>query len=418
MRILTRKRPGSEELSDVASRLRADPWQSILTATSLAVVVGVTLFLSRDLSFTSVSLLIGFAIAVSMRVRFPELALVIQIALLLLAAGFDERLVSPGLALALICLISLGIERPLRFVIPGVLLMQGALYTTLALLSDGPFNDLDDIDESSVFGIVCGTAGIAALGVAIRSQRQYIEAIRQRAIHAEESREAETRQKVSEERLRIARDLHDSVAHHISVISVYTGLARTSLGPSDTQAESALASAQEATRSVLAELQHIVHILRDPEHDGASPRQPAPDFRSIEDLIRSFAETGLDVEFHVQGRPESMSTATGLVAYRVIQEALTNAHKHGDGRADVDVTCGDHSITIVVTNGVGESNNATAIRSGTGHGLIGMQERVRMIDGSLTHTLDAGTFTLRAELPLSPQGTGMATTAIGDSQHD
>lgn len=418
MRILTRQHDARDELSDMMSRLRADPWQSILTATSTAVIIGVALFLSRDLSALAVGVLAGFAIVVSLRIRFPELALAIQLALLLVAAGFDERLVSPGLAMAFICLISLGIERSLRVVVPAVLLVQVAFYTTLALLNEGPFNDIDDIDETSVFGIVCGTAGIAALGVAIRSQRQYIEAISQRAIHAEESREAEARQKVSEERLRIARDLHDSVAHHISVISVYTGLARTSLSTTDTRAESALASAQEAARSVLAELQHIVHILRDPEHDGVNPRQPAPDFRSIEDLVLSFEETGLDVDFHTHGCPESISTATGLVAYRIVQEALTNAHKHGDGQATVEIACADPSITILVTNAVGNSNDSAGRRRGTGHGLIGMKERVRMIDGSLVHTLENGTFTLRAELPWRAHGSETETTFVGDSQND
>lgn len=418
MRILARRQPGSEEPGDTLSRFRADPWQSILTLTSIAVIVGVALFLSRELSSLTVGLLIGFMIVVSIRVRFPELALAIQIVLLLVAAGLDERLVSPGLALSVICLLSLAIERSLRIVVPGVLLMQVALYATLALLNEGTSNELDDIEESSLFGVVCGTAGIAALGVAIRSQRQYIVAIRQRAIHAEESREAESRRKVSEERLRIARDLHDAVAHHISVISLNTGLARTTLSTGDTQTESALARAQEATRSVLVELQQIVHILRDRELDGTNSRQPAPDFKSIEDLVLSFRETGIDVEFRVHGHPEAISTATGLVAYRVIQEALTNAHKHGNGRAAVEINSGDHAITIVVTNGVGRSNNLAGIGSGTGHGLIGMRERVRMIGGSLAHTLEAGTFTLKAELPLIPHRTGMATTFVGDSQRD
>lgn len=418
MHILTRQRPVSNEFNDIVSRFRTDPWQSILTATSTAVIVGVTLFLSRDLSALAVGLLIGFAIVVSLRIRLPEVALAIQIVLLLLAAGFDERLVSPALALALICLISLGIERSLWVVVPAVLLMQGALYFTLMLLGDGPFNELDDIDETSVFGVVCGTAGIAALGVAIRSQRQYIEAIRQRAIHAEESREAEARQKVSEERLRIARDLHDSVAHHISVISVYTGLARTSLSASDNQAESALANAQEAARSVLAELQHIVHILRDPEHDGANPRQPAPDFESIQDLVQSFEGSGLDVTLRVHGCRDPISSATGLVAYRVVQEALTNARKHGSGGADIDITRNSPMITIVVTNGVDESRQPGSTTRGTGHGLIGMRERVRMIGGSLDHAVENGTFTLRAELPLNPHGVDTTQTSVGEAQHD
>jgi signal transduction histidine kinase len=179
-----------------------------------------------------------------------------------------------------------------------------------------------------------------------------------------------------------------------------------------------LASAQQATRSVLEELQHIVHILRDPEPDGVNSRQPAPDFRAIEDLILSFTDTGLDVDFQVSGRSETMSTATGLVAYRIIQEALTNAQKHGNGQATVDITCGDLSITILITNSVAEPDNSVGQRSGTGYGLIGMRERVRMIDGSLEHALGAGTFTLRAELPLSPRGTDFAPISPGASRND
>lgn len=415
MSTLTRQQSGSEELGDVRSRLRADPWQSILSATSTAVIIGVALFLFRELSTLSVSLLTGFAIVVSMRVRFPEFALAIQIVLLLVAARFDERLVSPALALALICLISLAIERSLRIVVPAVLLMQVALYITL---NEEPLTDIDEINASSVFGIVCGIVGIAALGVAIRSQRQYIVAIRQRALHAEESREAENRRMVSEERLRIARDLHDSVAHHISVVSLYTGLARTSLTTSDTEAESALASAQEAARSVLAELQNIVHILRDPAHDGAAPLQPAPDSDSIDDLILSFVETGLDVDFRVHGCPEPISSATGLVAYRVVQEALTNVHKHGTGQATLDITHDEQAITIVVANGVRESKHPAEMRGGNGHGLIGMRERVRMIGGSLVHTLEDGTFTLRAKLPRDPQRSESTLTSVGDTLHD
>src|SRR5688572_5058878 len=146
----------SDELSNVMSRLRADPWQWILTATSTAVIVGVSLFLIGEHSALSAGLLLGFALVVSIRVRLPELALAVQAVLLLVAAGFDERLVSPGLALALICLISLAIERTLWIVVPAVVVMQGVLYSTLALLSEGPFNNIDEIEESSVFGIVCG----------------------------------------------------------------------------------------------------------------------------------------------------------------------------------------------------------------------------------------------------------------------
>src|SRR5690606_35697531 len=112
------------------------------------------------------------------------------------------------------------------------------------------------------------------------------------------------------------------------------------------------------------------------------------------------------------------STATGLVAYRVVQEALTNAQKHGNGRATADITCGDQSITILVTNPVGNLNSIAGMPGGTGHGLIGMRERVRMVDGMLQHGEDSGTFTLRAELPLSPRGTDVPTISTGATRND
>jgi signal transduction histidine kinase len=200
--------------------------------------------------------------------------------------------------------------------------------------------------------------------------------------------------------MRIARDLHDAVAHHIAVVSVYTGLARTTLNSSVEKTEDALAKAQESTRSVLSELQQIVHILRDSENSPNGSRQPAPDFGSIDDLVTSFGETGFRVTYRVHGQPGMLPTSTGLVAYRIVQEALTNASKYGDGSASVDVTFGIDSLRIVVVNRISDVAHESL---GTGHGLIGMRERVRLVDGSLTFTSDADTFTLVSVLPWTPQ---------------
>ena len=308
-----------------------------------------------------------------------------------------------SLALAVMCLISTGIERPLRIVIPAVVMVQATFFGMFALVDDESL-------DGSVFGVFCGTAGAAGLGIAIRSQRQYINAINERALHAEETRDAESRRRISEERMRIARDLHDAVAHHIAVVSMYTGLARTTLTTSVEQTEAALAKAQEATRTVLTEMQQIVHILRDTETNGVNSREPAPDFSSIEELTSSFHDSGVQIDFHVQGQPGAMTTATGLVVYRVLQEALTNAHKYGDGRAEVEITFGDRWITIVVTNHLPISATSSVPgERGSGHGLIGMRERVRLIDGSLNYAFDTGKFVLKAELPWNPH---RATTEV------
>ena len=398
MHILTKMKPDTMTLDDARARLRADPWQPILTLISMAVIAGFVLFRGNLASGQVAGVVAGSAIVLGFRVKLPVQALLAQLGITLLAAIFVPGYAGMSLVVAVICLISLAIERPPRIVIPAIVLVQAAFFSMPVLASD-QWSD----DDISVFGVICGTAGAAGLGVAIRSQWQYIEAIREQAIRAEETRDAESRQRVSEERMRIARDLHDAVAHHIAVVSVYTGLARTTLTTSVEQTEAALAKAQEATRSVLTEMHQIVHILRDSESGSVDSRQPAPDFRSIEEMVTSFRETGAEVDFRVHGLPGSMPTALGFVAYRVIQEALTNAHRYGDGRVGADLTFGDHSIIIEVANQV-PSHRVDPVpdEPGAGSGLIGMHERVRLVNDSMRHSLEAGTFTLRVDLPWSP----------------
>lgn len=389
---------------------RADPWQRILTIISLGAIVIVSSFRPDFASFASIVIILGSLAVALWRPRFPLQGLLAQIGILSVSLAFSDIYGSLCLALSVLCLISVGIERPLRIVIPATLLVQVAFFAVLVVLDD----DSDTrIQTASIFGVVSGSAGAAGLGVAIRSQRKYIDAINERAVHAEETREAESRRRVSDERMRIARDLHDAVAHHIAVVSVYTGLARTTLNTSTEKTEAALAKAQESTRSVLSELQQIVHILRDSEGAEETSRQPIPEFSQIEDLIATFADTGFRVTYRVHGLSGEIPTSTGLVTYRVVQESLTNAARYGDGAALVDITFGGDAIRIEVSNTISTAERGT---QGTGHGLIGMRERVRLIDGSLTYTSDAGMFTLVAVLPWNRQieiaeveGNGVAT---------
>jgi signal transduction histidine kinase len=385
--------------ADARARLRADPWQSILSAIGLAIVIGFAIAGADSHSVGTLAMLMAAAVVFHARVPFPVLSLGLQVLVMVSATRIDESLVGPTLALTVFSLMSISIERPLPVAIAATIAVQLSLVVYLGAM------DEDEVD-SSIFGVVFGTAGAAGLGVAIRSQRQYIKAINDRAIHAEETREAESRRRVSEERVRIARDLHDAVAHHMAVVGLYTGLARTTLRTSIEQSEDALAKAQDATRSVLGEMQQILHILRDTDSLGTGPREPAPDFTSIEELLASFGESGIDLDVRIHGAPGAMTTATGLVLYRVLQEALTNAHKHGDGSAEIDITFGERSIQLVVANPVALSvAGSDPGTRGTGHGLIGMKERMRMIDGTLTIDATTDRFVVRAELPRnSPRG--------------
>lgn len=390
--------------AEARARLRADPWQAILNLIAIAVMAGFAIYRFESHTPATVAVLLAALAAFYARVSFPLLALLALVFLMLPAMHVAGSFVGPILTLTILGLVSLSIERSLTFAIPGILLVQLAFFTYLGSVDD-------DVADGSIIGVVGGTAGAAGLGIAVRSQRQYIQAYRDRAIHAEETREAESRRRVSEERVRIARDLHDAVAHHMAVVNLYTGLARTTMGTSIEQSEAALARAQEATRAVMAEMQQIVHILRDTDAAGTGPRQPAPDATSIEELFSSFGDGGLELDIRTHGQPWAMSASTGLVLYRVVQEALTNAHRYGDGHAEVEIAYGERSVSLTVANRVPHPGSAVEVDGiGTGHGLVGMRERIRMINGTLASGPELDRFVVRAVLPniVHPAGDDVA----------
>jgi signal transduction histidine kinase len=258
----------------------------------------------------------------------------------------------------------------------------------------------------------------AAAGDATRSRREYIVAITERAERAEQTRDAEARRRVSEERLRIARDLHDVVAHQISVISLNAGVASSSLRSKPERAEEALGTIRGAARTVLGEIGDLLTMLRaDGEHETAAPQ---PGLGALDALLAEFTGAGLDVTLRTEGDVARLSRAVDVVAYRVIQEALTNAHKHGGGgRAHVLVSVGDDSAEIVVTNPVA-TRPATGSAAGTadahgGHGLLGLRERVAAVRGSVETGATPAGFRLAAVLPVS--GSSPESAADAGSVH-
>ena len=250
----------------------------------------------------------------------------------------------------------------------------------------------------------------AAAGDATRSRRQYILAVTDRAERAERTREAEAKRRVSEERLRIARDLHDAVAHQISVISLNAGVASSALESRPEKAKEALGTIRSAARTVLGEIGDLLAVLRadedDPESRSASP--PAGLDR-LEELLRQFSQAGLHVTVRVDGDPSALSGATDLVAYRVIQEGLTNAHKHGaQHRAHVLIDVDEDSARIVVTNPVSHPSTEDGgdrpeePRFG-GHGLLGLRERVASVRGTVETGPVPGGYRVTATLPLTKE---------------
>lgn len=228
-------------------------------------------------------------------------------------------------------------------------------------------------------GLAVALAG--ALGDAARSRRAYVAAVLERARRAEQTREAEARRRVSEERLRIARDLHDAVAHQISVISLNAGVASSALESRPDKAREALSTIRTASRDVLTEIGSMLAVLRTPDDiDG----RDQPGLARLADVVESVRVAGWDVHVRDDRDPaEALPLGVDIVAYRVVQEGLTNALKHGSARrVHVLLRRDDEDLEVIVTNPCRPAA-AVAGSSPSGFGLIGLRERVESVGGHL-----------------------------------
>ncbi|MEV7792559.1 histidine kinase [Streptomyces sp. NPDC087512] len=243
----------------------------------------------------------------------------------------------------------------------------------------------------------------ATAGDAVRSRRAFVRAIRERAEKAERTREEEARRRVAEERLRIARDLHDVVAHHIALVNVQAGVAAHVMDKRPDQAKEALAHVREASRSALDELRATVGLLRQSD-DPRAPTEPAPGLDRLDDLVATFRHAGLHVEVARADQNTTLPASVDLAAYRIIQEALTNVRKHAGPRAKAEVSVvrvGPDIEVTVLDDGSGEPDAGTG-DGGGGHGLLGMRERVAAVGGALTTgPRYGGGFRVHAILPVS-----------------
>lgn len=250
-------------------------------------------------------------------------------------------------------------------------------------------------------GIFAWTGIGATAGDAVRSRRAFIHAIRERAERAERTREEEARRRVAEERLRIARDLHDVVAHHIALVNVQAGVAAHVMDKRPDQAKEALAHVREASRSALNELRATVGLLRQ-SGDPEAPTEPAPGLDRLDELAGTFRNAGLQVEVARADHDTTLPAAVDLAAYRVIQEALTNVQKHAgpEAKAEVSVVRVGPNIEVTVLDD-GRPGTDEGPEDGGGHGLLGMRERVTALRGTLTTgPRYGGGFRVHAILPV------------------
>ena len=209
-------------------------------------------------------------------------------------------------------------------------------------------------------------------------------------------RAAAAKRAVAEERQRIARELHDVVAHSVSVMTVQAGAVRRLLHPDQERERLALETIEATGREALTEMRRLVGLLRD---QGATPDfSPQPSMRTVDVLVGTVREAGLPVDLAVEGEPTELPPGVDLAAYRVIQEALTNALKYaGPARAWVTVRWKDGELELEIAND-GRSEGGG---DGGGHGLVGLRERVSLVGGSIeSGPRGGGGFVVKAHLPL------------------
>ncbi|MCW2910412.1 MAG: histidine kinase [Actinomycetia bacterium] len=248
------------------------------------------------------------------------------------------------------------------------------------------------------FIMFAGSSLIAwVLGDSVRYRRAYYSSLEDRAARLERERDAQAQIAAAAERARIARELHDVIAHNVSVMVVQADGASYALDSSPERARQALGAIASTGRQALAEMRRMLGVLR--SDDDATGLVPLPGIGQLGELLEQTRASGLDVSFTVQGVPGPLPGGLALAAYRIIQESLTNTRKHGGPRASARVLlryCEDVLMLQITDDGRGAT-----VADGAGHGLTGMRERVALYNGTLrTGPLPGGGYQVTARLPV------------------
>ncbi|KUM82404.1 MULTISPECIES: sensor histidine kinase [Streptomyces] len=333
-------------------------------------------------------LLAGSGVALSWRRPWAGLVVASAASFAVTAVGHDPLSVWMMAVLVLFSVTFRGLQ-PL--VATGVV----AAFFLGAFMTLGGFRGGAVVGAAAVFSAMAGGAS----GAALRIHREHWWTLEERAESAIATREIEATRRVTEERLRIARDLHDVIGHQVAMLSMHLGAAEIGLPEAAESSRQALVSARSSARTVVVETQRILALLRlgDDVRDDEALR-PVPALSGLEALVASFESVGLDVRPSLDIPAGFVEPSVGVTVYRVVQEALTNAYRHGEGSATVEVREVDGTISVTVENRVAHSSRGAD--PGSGLGLVGMRERVESSNGRLTIDGDDGRFRVHAEFSL------------------
>ena len=380
----------------VLSWLRADPRRFDLTVAVATVGIGSLMILGAperwDTGWPEWAAGVGAFVLLLLRRRAPLPLLGVALAWTAVHVGVLDR--PTPMIFAVLVLLATACVRLDRWPAIGLGASIAASLYVMGLVS----NDTEFADDRAVIGIAWAAVAVGVAD-ATRSWRRYRESADAQIRSAVLAAEAQAREQVSEERLAIARELHDLLAHNLSVMNVQTGAALHLLRSDTDRAEESLTAARDAGKTVLEELTELLGVLRHDE-TGDAPTASLPTVDELDSLVETLRSAGLVVTWSRSGAPRQLAPAVSLAAYRIAQEALTNAAKHGSGTAELQTKWEEAGVTIRV------SNDATAgpdERAPGGHGLIGMQERATVNGGRLDIERADGSFVVQVWLPAATE---------------
>jgi signal transduction histidine kinase len=388
--------------SDLIARLRGlspraiDIGLAVAVAAAMVLTIGIAEEPGADRSPDVLAYLLGLSLAalLLLRRRWPLGVLIASIGVLSVYFGLDYDAFSAAVPLAAAAYSAAvaGKGLPAAAALGAFVVIGGSV----ARLDEG-----DSFAEVLREGLITDAALLAAvllLGEAVRNRRAWAEEVRARLRRADEDREREAERRVQQERLRIAREMHDVLAHTIAAINVQAGVAGDVLDESPDRARASLRDIRRQSRDAIAELRATVGMVR--EGGSAAPREPAPGLAELDRLIEKAAGAGLRVEVALAGAARPLPATVDLAAYRIVQESLTNVVRHAHAsEATVSVRYEPEAVVVdVQDNGSEAANGASGDHDG--HGLLGMRERAAALGGTLhAGAAPGGGFLVHATLP-------------------
>jgi signal transduction histidine kinase len=330
--------------------------------------------------------------ALVVRRRYPFAVVLVDAgaALVLTIGDFNSN----GAALpALVALYTVAAHRPRR-VSWWALALVVPLVTAVVVLDDGVQDQAGAVVIANV--VVFATAWI--LGDNLQTRRKYVSALEERADRLEHDRADQARRAVTYERARIARELHDVVAHHVGVMVVQAGAARRVLGRDPAQADAALETVEQTGREAMREMRAMLGVLRD--EDAVAERDPQPGADALPALVAQVCDAGVRTTFAVSGDARPLPPGVDLSVYRIVQESLTNVMRHAgpNAAAHVALAYGPVTVEVSVTD---DGRGASAETNSDGHGAVGMRERAALYGGTLRAGPRAGGgFAVHASFPI------------------